>query len=96
MPTEENYTHSPTYVNPQSRAQLRERLLKLRFQLLQPLGPADYWRLHDEAEELSVMLAGPTHPIDPRCEAVAPPVYYTREARIRLLNAIMRQERDGL
>ena len=96
MPTENSLPQTPHYVNPPTRAQLRERLLQLRFRLLQPLPADEYWRIHDEAEELATMLAGPVRAIDPRCEAVAPPVYYTREDRIRLLNAMMRFTKDSL
>lgn len=96
MPTENSLPQTPTYVNPPTRAQLRERLLQLRFRLLQHLPADEYWRIHDEAEELATMLAGPVRAIDPRCEAVAPPVYYTREDRIRLLSALARLERDSL
>lgn len=96
MPTADSVPPSPTYVNPQTRAQLRERLLHLRFRLRLPLPTDEYWRLHDESEELATLLAAPTRPIDPHCESVAPPVYYTREDRIRLLSALSRLERDGL
>lgn len=97
MPTENSVSQTALYVNPETRAKLREQHLKLRFRLRNPrLTPDEYQRLADEAEELATMLAGPTRAIDPHCEAAPPPVYATRENRIRLLNEMTRFTKGSL
>lgn len=100
MPTDPSVPQDPAYVNPPlteaERRAKRERLRWLRYRLLLPLAPAEYWRLHDEAEALATELAAPTRPIDPRCEPAAPPVYATFENRPALKQAVTRPSKDAL
>lgn len=101
MPTGPSVPQSSGCVNPQpltpaTRAELRDELLRLRFQLLTPLPSDAYWRIHDRAEELATLLAGPVREIDSRCEAATPPVYATFESRPALKGAVTRPSKDAL